>query len=104
MDKPDKDNKERKIKKAQKDKDGPKRSIMAFTLYLQERKPKLKQEKPQLDNDEILKIITDDWNSLSDEKKKPFIEKAEADKKRFEAEEKEYYAKIKAEQTKSDKK
>ena len=35
---------------------------------------------------------------------KPFIEKAEADKKRFEAEEKEHYAKIKAEQTKSDKK
>ena len=44
------------------------------------------------------------WNSLSDEKMKPFIEKAEADKKRFEAEEKEYYAKIKAKQTKSDKK
>ena len=55
MDKPDKENKERKIKKAQKDKDGQKRSIMAFTLYLQERKPKLKQEKPQLDNDEIVK-------------------------------------------------
>ena len=36
-----------------------------------------------------------EWNSLSDEKKKPYIQKAEADKKRYEAEKKAYDAKKK---------
>ena len=34
-----------------------------------------------------------EWNSISDEKKKIFIEKAEPDKKRYEVEKKAYDAK-----------
>jgi len=36
-----------------------------------------------------------EWNALSDEKKKPYVAKAEADKKRYEAEKKAYDAKKK---------
>ena len=92
-----KEKKERKTKKAKKDKDAPKRAISAFFFYNQERREKLKKEQPSLDNKEIIKTMSAEWNALSDEKKKPYIEKAEADKKRYEAEKKAYDAKKKGE-------
>ena len=87
--------KERKSKKAKKDKDAPKRAISAFFFYNQERREKLKKEQPKLDNKEIIKTMSAEWNALSDEKKKPYIAKAEADKKRYEEEKKAYDAKKK---------
>ena len=92
-----KDKKERKTKKAKKDKDAPKRAISAFFFYNQERREKLKKEQPNLDNKEIIKTMSAEWNALSDEKKKPYVAKAEADKKRYEAEKKAYDAKKKGE-------
>ena len=83
MGKATKEKKERKTKKAKKDKDAPKRAISAFFFYNQERREKLKKEKPELDNKEIIKTMSAEWNALSDEKKKPYVEKAEADKKRY---------------------
>ena len=99
-----KTSKERKSKKQKKDKYAPKRAISAFFFYNQERREKLKKEKPELGNKEIIKTMSAEWNALSDEKKKPYIEKAEADKKRYEAEKKAYNAKKKAEPKKSAKK
>ena len=78
-----KEKKERKTKKAKKDKDAPKRAISAFFFYNQERREKLKKEQPKLDNKEIIKTMSAEWNALSDEKKKPYVAKAEADKKRY---------------------
>ena len=40
--------------------------------------------------------MREEWNKLSDGKKKPYFEKAENDKKRYEAEKKAYDAKKKA--------
>ena len=88
MAKPGKEKKERKTKKAKKDKDAPKRAISAFFFYNQERREKLKKEKPELDNKEIIKTMSAEW----------------ADKKRYEAEKKAYDAKKKAEPKKSVKK
>ena len=92
-----KEKKEKRAKKAKKDKDAPKRAISAFFFYNQERREKKKKKKPNLDNKEIIKTMSAEWNALSDEKKKPYIAKAEADKKRYEAEKKAYDAKKKAE-------
>ena len=92
-----KEKKEKRAKKAKKDKDAPKRAISSFFFYNQERREKLKKEKPNLDNKEIIKTMSAEWNALSDDKKKPYIAKAEADKKRYEAEKKAYDAKKKAE-------
>ena len=103
MGKSTKDKKDKKNKKAKKDKDAPKRAISAFFFYNQERREILKKEQPKLDNKEIIKIMSKEWNELSDEKKKPYVEKAEADKKRYEAEKKAYEAKKKAEPKKSKK-
>ena len=37
--------------------------------------------------------MSDEWNKLSDAEKKPYVAKAEADKKRYENEKKAYEAK-----------
>ena len=99
-----KEKKEKRTKKAKKDKDAPKRAISAFFFYNQERREKLKKEQPNLDNKEIIKTMSAEWNKLSDDQKKPYIQKAEADKKRYEAEKKAYDAKKKGEGKKSAKK
>ena len=88
-----KEKKERKSKKAKKDPNAPKRAISAFFFYNKERREKLKKEKPNLDNKEIIKALSDEWNALSDAAKKPYVAKAEADKKRYENEKKAYEAK-----------
>ena len=62
--------KERKTKKAKKDKDAPKRAISAFFFYNQERREKLKKEKPELDNKEIIKTMSAEWKKAYDAKKK----------------------------------
>ena len=98
------DKKEKKAKRAKKDKDAPKRALSAFFFYNQERRETLKKEKPELNNKDIIKTMSTEWNALSDEKKKPYMEKAEADKKRYEAEKKAYDEKKKAEPKKSAKK
>ena len=73
-----------------KDKHAPRRPISAFFFYNQERREKLKKEKPELDNKEIIKTMCAEWNALSDEKKKPYLIKANDDKKRYDAEKRAY--------------
>ena len=93
--------KDKKAKK--KDKNAPKKAISAFFFYNKERRPILKKEQPSLDNKQIIKTMSEEWNKLSDEKKKPYIAKAEADKKRY-AKEKEEYDKTHKVEKKSTKK
>ena len=76
-----KEKKERKTKKAKKDKDAPKRAISAFFFYNQERREKLKKEQPNLDNKEIIKTMSEEWNKLSDEKKSIEVKKRKKKKK-----------------------
>ncbi len=84
--------KEKKTKRAKKDKDRPKGYISGYFVYHQERRNSLKKEKPELE-EEFYKIIYEEWNALSDEKKKPYIAKANADAKRYYAETKAYQKK-----------
>ncbi len=93
--------KDKKAKK--KDKNAPKKAISAFFFYNKERRPILKKEQPNLDNKEIIKTMSNEWNALSEDKKKPYVAKAEADKKRY-AKEKEEYDKTHKVEKKSTKK
>ena len=77
-------------KKAKKDKDAPKRPLSAYFFYIQERREALKKEKPNLENKELIKTMGEEWNKLSDEEKKPYVKKAEADKKRYQEDMKAY--------------
>ena len=82
-------------KRGKKDKDAPKRPISAYFFYNQERREKLKKEKPNLDNKELIKAMSEEWNKLTDEEKKPYIIKAAEDKKRYVEEMKAYESKKK---------
>ena len=73
-------------KKTKKDKDAPKKAISAYFFYIKERRDSITKEQPNLTNKDIIKKMSEEWNSLSDEKKKPYVQKAEADKKRYENE------------------
>ena len=86
---------ENKKKKGKKDKDAPKRPISAYFFYNQERREKLKKEKPNLDNKELIRAMSEEWNKLTDEEKKPYVKKAAEDKKRYVEEMKAYEAKKK---------
>ena len=70
-------------RRSKKDKDAPKRPISAYFLYNQERREKLKKEQPDLDNKDLIRAMSEEWNKLTDEEKKPYVKKAEADKKRY---------------------
>ncbi len=85
-----KKNLENMKKRTKKDKDAPKRPLSAYFFFIQERRESLKKEKPNLDNKELIKAMGEEWNKLSDEEKKPYSKKAEADKKRYQDEIKAY--------------
>ncbi len=68
------------------EREGPKKPLNAFVLFIKERKETLTKENPEIHSLEMIKIIANEWKELSDEKKKPYYERAEADKKRYEAE------------------
>lgn len=96
MAKKDKKDKKEKRKRAKKDKDAPKKAISAYFFYIKDRRPVLKKEKPNLENKEIIREMGKEWKELSDEKKKPYVQKAEKDKVRYDCEKKEYDKKVKA--------
>ena len=88
-----------KVKKqrAKKDKDAPKRAISAYFYYNQERRPQILKENPKISNKDIIKQMSQEWNALAADKKKPYEAKAEADKKRYLKEKEEYDKKKKTE-------
>ena len=52
-------------------------------------------EKPNLDNKDLIRAMSEEWNKLTDEEKKPYVKKADADKKRYLEEMKAYEKKKK---------
>jgi hypothetical protein len=86
-------------KKNKKDKDAPKKAISAYFFYIKERRESITKEQPNLNNKEIVKKMSEEWNALSDDKKKPYVQKAEADKKRYETEKAVYDKKKKEEKS-----
>ena len=77
-------------KKNKKDKDAPKKAISAYFFYIKERRDSITKEQPNLNNKEIVKKMSEEWNALSDDKKKPYVQKALEDKKRYEKEKADY--------------
>ena len=80
--------KQKKDKKAKqkRDKDAPKRAISAFFFYNKKRRETLKVEQPTLNNKEIIKTMSQEWQKLSPEEKEIYNKMAEEDKKRYENE------------------
>eukprot|EP00917_Polyrhabdina_sp_WS-2016_P024004 GHVP01052013.1.p1 GENE.GHVP01052013.1~~GHVP01052013.1.p1 ORF type:complete len:138 (+),score=24.54 GHVP01052013.1:63-416(+) len=64
----------------------PKRATTAYFAFTHERRAKLLVERPELQGKpvpEIAKILGDEWKSMSDKDKMPYVKIAEKDKERY---------------------
>ena len=80
----------------------PKKPHSGFNLFVSERMPDLKKEKPNAQNSDLLKQIAKEWSEGKDVDQKLYNKNAERDKKRFKKQLKEfqklgYYTKEKGE-------
>lgn len=65
---------------------GPKRPTSAYFFFSNETRAALSAKNPGMPVSEIAKLLGAKWKELSADAKKPYEVKAEADKKRYEAE------------------
>lgn len=64
----------------------PKRALSAYTLFSMEIRPTLLAENPEATFGQVSQLAAGMWKKLSKPKTKPFLERAESDKERYEAE------------------
>lgn len=82
----------KKISKGRKDPDAPKRPLSAFMFYGIDRRPKLKEEQPDMPFGEIGKTLGAEWKQMPENEKKPYEKKAAEAKKAYEKEMAKYKA------------
>merc|ERR1712032_697172 len=57
-----------------------------YMFFATDRRPKLKKEKPDLPVTEVAKLMGAEWKEMDAKKQKPYVTKADKDKKRYEKE------------------
>ena len=75
-----------KAPKKKKDPNAPKKGATAYTIFCNERRAELKEENPDATFSEMSKLLGAEWKAMSDEDKKPFVVKSDADKERYKTE------------------
>lgn len=80
--------------KCKKDKDQPTRPRSSYVLFGNDIREKLKEQNPDASNTDIMKLLAQEWNKLSVDEKKPYEEKADADKERWQEEKESYENKM----------
>ena len=60
--------------------EGQKKLISPYLIYVQERRETLREEQLCLTPQEIIAKLGEEWKNMTDEEKKPYIERAEANK------------------------
>ncbi|KAI8974743.1 high mobility group box domain-containing protein [Pilobolus umbonatus] len=76
----------KKSRRAKKDPSAPKRGLSAYMFFSQDKRSTVKEENPEATFGQIGKILGEKWKAMSDAEKQPYMDKAEADKKRYEDE------------------
>ncbi|KAL4810289.1 high mobility group box domain-containing protein [Aspergillus unguis] len=93
-----KDPKPRATKKAapaqrrKKDPNAPKRGLSAYMFFANDNRDKVREENPGISFGQVGKMLGEKWKALSDKDRKPYDDKAAADKKRYEDEKAAYQA------------
>eukprot|EP00802_Teleaulax_amphioxeia_P003198 Tamp_03201.p4 GENE.Tamp_03201~~Tamp_03201.p4 ORF type:complete len:156 (-),score=68.43 Tamp_03201:1977-2444(-) len=82
----------KKSKKAKKDPNAPKGKLSAYMIWCATEREKIKEAEPTLKQTEIMAKLGQLWRDMSADDKKPWEEKAKADKERFDEETKSYKA------------
>ncbi|KAJ2706890.1 Non-histone chromosomal protein 6 [Coemansia sp. IMI 203386] len=81
----------KKIRRAKKDPNAPKRALSAYMFFSQANRKTVKDDNPEASFGNIGKLLGDMWKGMSDKEKAPFVKQAEDDKKRYEAEKAAYF-------------
>jgi len=68
----------------------PKKAKTSYTAYYLEQFGVIRKQQPNAKLPEIAKQVAQKWNSLSDNDKKPYVQRSEEDNKRFKKEFEEY--------------
>lgn len=76
--------------KAKAGSNGPKRAWPPFFFYQETRREDLKKENPTLNHKEIVSKLGEEWRTLTEAQKQPYVEKSVEDQKRYEVEKKHY--------------
>jgi len=78
------DGKKRPAKRQKRDPNQPKRGANAYMFFQSDVREQVKKEFPLLKMTDIAKKIGEKWHAMAPEEKKPYEEKAAADKVRYE--------------------
>ena len=76
--------------KMKKDKNAPKRTRSAYVLFGNAKREEIKKTNPDASNTDVMKIISEHWNKLTDEEKKVYESQSAEDKERYLEEKEEY--------------
>jgi len=72
-----------KKRKRERDPDQPKAALNAYLFYMKENRQTIKKENPGLKTTDISRKIGELWRALTDAEKKPYVDLALEDKKRY---------------------
>jgi hypothetical protein len=89
-------------RKHKKDKNAPRGPKNGYLYYMQDVRAKRTEQYPDKEPKEITKLVADEWNALTDKKKKKYQDMAEEDKARYKREMKAYDKKKKRESSESE--
>ncbi|KAL1853446.1 Non-histone chromosomal protein 6 [Paecilomyces lecythidis] len=82
--------KTRGVEKKKKDPNAPKRGLSAYMFFANEQRESVREQNPGISFGQVGKVLGERWKALSDEERRPYEEKAQADKKRYEDEKASY--------------
>ena len=72
-------------KRAKKDPAAPKRPMSAFLYFSQGRRSQIKAANPDLRNTQVSRILGEMWRNLSDEERRPHVDKEKEEREKYKA-------------------
>ncbi|OQE28400.1 hypothetical protein PENSTE_c003G10093 [Penicillium steckii] len=81
-----------RVQRRKKDPNAPKRGLSAYMFFANDNRDKVREENPGITFGQVGKMLGDKWKALSESERKPYDQKAAADKKRYEEEKAKYQA------------
>ena len=72
-----------KMGRLKKDPERPKRPQSAYFFYLEDHRPALMGRTPRMSVPDVTRALAEGWRALTEAERRPFVERAEADKQRW---------------------
>ncbi|KAJ5722631.1 Non-histone chromosomal protein 6 [Penicillium malachiteum] len=79
-----------------KDPNAPKRGLSAYMFFANDKRDSVREENPGISFGQVGKMLGDKWKALTESERKPYDDKAAADKKRYEEDKAKYLASLEA--------